>query len=188
MKTPGTIDGLVFAVLIAAAATLVRLLLGGVISNSALFQLMLLSTTLVYLIYLLRCSGARVGRLVTPVGWCAASLGCWLFDASILLQVLVQAGVIWLVRSLYFHNSLIAAALDGVLVASGIATGAWALVNTGSAVAALWCFFLLQSLFSWIPDFSARQAGTPGRQLQERTRFEAAHRVASDAVRKLTQS
>jgi len=187
MKTPNVIDGLVVAILIAGGAALASLLLGSVFGKAALLHLVLPAATMFYLLYLLRRSGARIGRLVTLAAWSVASLSCWLLDVSLAQQALVQAGLIWLVRSLYFHDSLIAAALDGGLVTVGIAAGVWALVNTGSAVAALWCFFLLQSLFFWIPDLTGGRPAETRLHPQDHARFQVAHRVATDAVRQLTK-
>jgi hypothetical protein len=97
-----------------------------------------------------------------------------------------QASIVWLVRSLYFHNSLVTALLDLGLVGIGLLGGAWALINTGSAAAALWTFFLLQALFSWIPVFDPKRAEV-FRAAGQDPSFQAAHRVAVDAVRKLSQ-
>ena len=111
------------------------------------------------------------------------SFGCWILDVGLLQQVLIQAGLIWLVRSLHFHDSLFTAALDFGLISVGLAAAFWALLNTGSAVAATWTFFLIQALFCLLP--------TPrGGQRPESTGasgFQAAHRVAVEAVRKLSQ-
>ncbi|MGD2172523.1 MAG: hypothetical protein PVI79_01960 [Gammaproteobacteria bacterium] len=187
MKTPGIIDGVFVAILIAVGAGIASLLLGGFIGRGLLFNLVLLWGSLVYLIYLLRRGEARIGRAVTIAGWAALAIACWLFDIPLLYQGLALAGFIWLVRSLYFHNSLLSAALDFGIVATGVAAGGWALVNTGSPAAALWSFFLLQSLFCWIPDpAQTREAGNR-LQRQDLHRFQSAHRVAVDAVRKLSQ-
>lgn len=187
MKTPGIIDGVLVAILIAVGAGIASLLLGGFIGQGALFNLVLLWATLVYLIYLLRRSEARIGRVAALAGWAAASLACWLFEVPLLQQAMLQAGYIWLVRTLYFHGSLIAAAFDFGLLALGLAAGAWALVNTGSPAAALWSFFLLQALFCWIPDLARARDGENRLLQQDRSRFQSAHRVAIDAVRKLSQ-
>lgn len=187
MKYPGIIDGVMFAVIVAVGAGIAGLALGGFTSLGALLGLVLPWATLVYLVYLFKRSEARSGRVVAVAAWAAVSLACWLFDLHLSQQVLAQAGIIWLVRSLYFHNSLLAALLDLGLVAAGLAAGAWALINTGSAAAALWSFFLLQALFCWIPAFD-RKASETQRDGTESSSFHAAHRVAIDAVRKLSQS
>ena len=99
-------------------------------------------------------------------------------------KVLLQAGVIWLVRSLYFHSSLWGAALDFGLVSLGLASAAWAMSNTGSLVAAIWSFFLVQAMFCWLPGFTS---ASPRDDYAAATssQFDTAHRAAEAAVRHL---
>ncbi len=187
MKSPGIVDGIVVALLISLGAIAVGLLFGGVIAYSTLFSTVVNVAALVYLIYLLRRSSARVGRVVVISAWLTLSLACWFFDIGPIEQVLLQAGLIWLVRSLYFHASLMAAALDFVLITAGIVASTWTTLNTGSLAGALWSFFLLQALFSWIPDPQRGRLLRIGRSRPDVSSFESAHRVALDAVRKLSQ-
>ena len=188
MKAPGIIDGVVIAIVISLGATAASLVLGGFMLYSSLFQLLLFAATLTYLVYLLKRSGARVGRVVAIAAWALASLASWFFQVPLFEQVLIQAGIIWLVRSLYFHASLFAAAVDFGLVSAGLAASAWAMVNTGSLAGALWSFFLVQALFCWIPAFAHRQSNEIYSNRQDQSTFQSAHRVALDAVRKLTQA
>jgi len=187
MKSPGIIDGLIVALVISLSAGAASLVLGGFIAYATLFNLLLCGSTLIYLAYLLKRSRAKVGRVVVIAGWAAASLGCWILDIPLFEQVLVQAGIIWLVRSLYFHGSILSAALDFGLISVGLAASAWAMVNTGSLGGALWSFFLVQALFCWIPDLARKQPGDAYKYQQNPSSFQSAHRVALDAVRKLTQ-
>ena len=187
MKKPGIIDGIILALVISLGAGAANLILGAFVGYGSLFQLTLLAATLAYLLYLFKRSPARVGRVVMLAAWVTLSLAGWFFDLPLFEQVLLQAGFIWLTRALYFHGSLFSAALDFGLVSAGLAAGAWAMVNTGSLAAALWSFFLLQSLFSWIPNLARKQGGEACRQPTSRSSFQSAHRVAADAVRKLTQ-
>jgi hypothetical protein len=186
MKYPGIIDGVLAAGIIAVGTGIAALAFGGFTSLGALLNLVLPWAALAYLVYLFKRSDARTGRVVAIAAWAVVSLACWLFDAHVSQQALAQAGIIWLVRSLYFHNSMLAALLDLGLVAAGLVAGAWALLNTGSAAAALWSFFLLQALFCWVPAFVPGRAETR-RDGGESASFQAAHRVAVDAVRKLSQ-
>jgi len=187
MKSPGLIDGVIVAALIAAGAGIAGLLLGGFVGLGTLFKLLLSGASLVYLVYLLKRSGARVGRLVVISGWAIVGLCGWLLELGLVEQVLMHGGLLWLTRSLYFHGSLLSALLDLGLVAVGLLAAAWALVNTGSPAAALWSFFLLQALFVWIPAFTPGQPDDPYYRRDEASQFQSAHRVAVDAVRKLTQ-
>jgi len=188
MKTPGIIDGVIVALVISLGAGLASLLLGSFIGYGTLFNTILLAATLTYLLYLFKRSSARVGRVVMLAAWGTLSCACWFFDLPLFEQVLIQAGFIWLTRALYFHGSLFSAALDFGLVSAGLAAGAWAMINTGSLAAALWSFFLVQSLFCWIPDLGRKQGGDIYRGQSDHAAFQSAHRVALDAVRKLTQS
>ena len=187
MKTPGIIDGIIVAIAISLGAGAATLVLGGFVAYATLFSLLLCTATLIYLLYLLKRSNARVGRVVVIVGWGLISLACWFLNMALFEQVLVQAGIIWLTRSLYFHASLFTAALDFGLVAAGLAASAWAMVNTGSLAGALWSFFLVQALFCWLPNLARKQSAEACRQQLDQSSFETAHRVALDAVRKLTQ-
>ena len=187
MKTPGIFDGVIVAVVISLGAAAASLVLGGFISYATLFNLVLCAAALIYLVYLLKRSKAKVGRVIVIAAWAVTSLACWFFDVPLFAQVLAQASIIWLVRSLYFHGSIFAAALDGALVAAGLAASAWAMVNTGSLAGALWSFFLVQALFCWIPDLSRKQPDDIYRNQHDPSSFQSAHRVALDAVRKLTQ-
>ena len=188
MKAPGIIDGVIVAIIISLGAGSASLLLGGFVAYASLFQLLLFAATLVYLVYLLKRSNARVGRVVVIAGWAFTSLACWLFEVPLFEQVLIQAGIVWLVRSLYFHASMFAAALDFGLVSAGLAASAWAMVNTGSLAGALWSFFLVQALFCWIPAFAHKRTEQIYSSQQDQSTFQSAHRVALDAVRKLTQA
>ena len=187
MKMPGILDGVTVAAVISLGAAAASLLLGGLLVYGLLFELLLYAATLAYLVYLLRRSRARVGRIVVIAAWGLVSFSCWFFDVALLQQVLIQAGIVWLVRSLYFHGSLFSALLDLGLVSVGLAAAAWALMNTGSTVAALWSFFLVQALFSWLPQLAPAGMAVNASSVDDSSNFQAAHRVAVDAVRKLSQ-
>jgi hypothetical protein len=188
MNKPNILDGVTVAMVISLAAAAASLLLGGIIVYGLLFELLLYAATLAYLLYLLKRSQARIGRVLVIAAWAATCLGCWFFDVVLLEQVMIQAGMIWLVRSLYFHGSLFSAALDFGLVSAGLAASAWAMVNTGSLAAALWSFFLVQALFSWLPQLAREQARNDFPGASDSSHFQSAHRVAEAAVRKLSQS
>ncbi len=187
MKAPGFIDGVIAALAISLAAAAAKLLFGHFVAAGTLFQAVLWGATLAYLVYLLKRSRARTGRIVVVSAWALATFACWLLGASLSEQVLIYAGLIWLVRSLYFHGSILAALLDLGLVAVGLAAAVWALLNTGSMAASLWSFFLVQALFRWIPDLDRARNGSAARAAAPASSFQSAHRVALDAVRKLSQ-
>jgi|GEM_PF-243834 len=195
IKSPGIIKGIITAFVISLMVGAASLVLSGFIVQTTLFSFVLYAATLAYLITLLKNSSARIGRVVVISSWAAISVVCWLFEVPLIAQVLIQAGSIWLVRSLYFHASLFTALLDLGLVSVGLAASAWAMVNTGSLATSVWSFFLTQALFCWIPDLSRKQNNDAFRSedsaqhqsLSGQSSFQSAHRVALDAVHKLTQ-
>jgi len=187
LKSPGIVNGIIAAFLISLVAGVASLLFSVFVSTTTLFSITLYTATLAYLIYLLKNSNARVGRVVVISGWATTSLVCWMFNVPLLEQLFIFAGTIWLVRSLYFHGSIFAAILDFGLVSVGLAASAWAMVNTGSLTTAVWSFFLIQSLFCWIPDLSRKPSSNVYSPQPGEAAFQSAHRVALDAVHKLTQ-
>lgn len=188
MKSPGIFDGVRIAIVISLGAAVTMLILGGFIAHNTLSSLVLSAATLIYLVYLLKHSSANAGHVVVIAGWFVISLACWFFDVMLIELVLIQAGIIWMVRSLYFHGSMFTAVLDLGLVLFGLAASTWAMVNTGSMAGALWSFFLVQALFCWIPDLSNKQSREIYINRHDQSSFQSAHRIALDAVRKLTQA
>ncbi|MEM7563580.1 MAG: hypothetical protein AAF353_11100 [Pseudomonadota bacterium] len=187
MKNPGLFDGILVAALISIAAGVFSLIFGGFILFSHFFYLILCAASFTYLLYLMKRAEARIGKLVVFSAWFIVSLCGWLLEAALIEQILLQAGLIWIVRSLYFHHSLFSAALDFGLVSIGLVAATWALMNTGSLAAALWTFFLLQSFFCWLPQMNPSPTHTKHPSRAERSDFQSAHRVASEALRKLAQ-
>ncbi len=186
MNKPGIYDGVIVALLIALAAGAASLVLGAFFPRSLLVVVILHAAVLAYLIYLLRRARARAGKLITVSAWALLTAVNWLLPVPLFEQILMLAALIWLVRSLYFHSSLLNAVLDLGLVSFGLAAGAWAVLNTGSLAAGLWSFFLVQALFCWLPNLAGRQDEEPGKPDINAASFQAAHRVALDAVRKLS--
>ena len=118
--------------------------------------------------------------------WSIATLTSMLLDTSLISFLLVQAASIWVVRSMYFHTSVLPALLDLGLVTFGLVATAWAILQTSSVMIAIWCFFLTQSLFVLIPGFANNRDKKGSFNPVEVDRFQSAHRVALDAVRKLS--
>lgn len=187
MKSPGITHGVVIAFFITLYAASVTLFLGGSVFYLTLFEVCLYGSTLIYLIYLLKHSGTPVGRIVTVSLWAVASMASSMINIPPVEQVFIQAALIWLIRSLYFHHSIVAGILDLGLILLGIAASAWAMFNTSSIAAAVWSFFLIQSVFCWIPDRKSARSLTSPMPGSHNSTFSAAYRAAIDAVRKISQ-
>ena len=186
MKTPGLLEGITLAVGTSLCGGLLAVLSPTVLSQNTSFRLLISTLGLAYLIYLLKRSNERTGRVVMVGVWLIATLACVLVDSSLLGFLLVQAALVWVIRSLYFHASVLPALLDLGLVCFALVASAWALLQTGSVMIAIWCFFLTQSLFVLIPDFSGNRQQVTSFAPVDTDRFHSAHRLALDAVRKLS--
>jgi len=186
MKAPGMLEGITLAIGASLGGGILAALLPIVFSEYTSARILISILALGYLIYLLKRSDERTGRVVMVALWLITTLACMLLDTSLLGFLLVQAVLIWVVRSLYFHASVLPALLDLGLVALALVASAWAILQTDSIITAIWCFFLTQSLFVLIPGFASTHDDASCFNPVEADRFQSAHRVALDAVRKLS--
>jgi hypothetical protein len=141
---------------------------------------------LAYVLYVVGRSGERVGRLTTLVCWAAAASLAWLMGPSLVGYVLVHAGLVWLVRSLYYYSGLLPALLDLGITTLGVAFGAWAAQRSGSAALAFWCFFLVQAAHTLIPPSLTSRTDAAGDDARDA--FARAHRAAESAVRRMSST
>lgn len=185
MRTPSFFEGVALAFGLSLLGSLAYGALDLVLPTGLVLPLVVAGLSLAYLLYLLNRSPERVGRLTTLAVWFALATAVWLWPLSLPLYVLVHLGMLWLIRSLYFHGSLLAAMADLMLNGLALIAGLWAARQTGSLFASLWCFFLVQALFSFI-----RSRIPGGRNTAEPTsedRFGQAHRAAEAALRRLIE-
>jgi hypothetical protein len=134
-----------------------------------------------YLGYLLSRSPASAGRVSAVLAAITATGVLWLMGATAQEMVLLQAVLIWLGRSLFFHPRPLAALADGALLAMGSVIAFWAALRTGSPLLSLWTLFLIQSLFVLIP-------GAPARTTVPSSAFDHARRRAERALTRLEQT
>lgn len=184
MKRPSFFHGVVVALAIALAAGAVFAALVPFLGSGTTLRLMIPAMGLAYLVCLLRRSTESTGRITTIVLWSIVAAITWFFAPPIAVYVLTHTGMLWLVRSLYFHSGLFPALLDLGLSALSVSAASWAMTRSGSVFLATWCFFLVQAMFVVIPSTSRAQsaAGTPGNGGEA---FESARRRADAALRQL---
>lgn len=155
--------------------------------GDATLRLVIDILALAYVTYLLIRSRERTGRIVVWVSWCVAALFIWGLQLSLPLYLFSHMALIWIVRSLYYYSSLVSALVDlGVNIVSMLAA-VTAAVHTDSIFISLWCYFLLQSLFVYIPrDWHKRDGGRRVSAAYNSEDFERAHQVAEAAIRRLS--
>ncbi len=188
MKGPGILRGIAFAILSSLGSGLLLKILPLVLNSATSNALIIMGLSLSYLIFLQKHNDIRRGRVLVFTAWITLGLANWILGSGLIEQVLLNISMIWIVRSLYFHSSLTAAFFDLLLVIVATGAGTWAALQTNSPIAAVWCFFLCQSLFGAIPEISPRNKPDSPEPDASRDHFQAAHQVAQDAVRKLSLS
>jgi len=186
MKAPGLFEGIVVTIGASIGGGILTAVLPVVTSEYTALRILLSVLAISYLLYLMKRSNEHTGRVLVIAAWLIATLGSLLAGTSLIYFALIQVAAVWITRSLYFHASVLPALLDLGLVAFGLVASAWAILQTGSVMTAIWCFFLTQSLFVLIPAISSDRDPQSCFNSVEQDRFKSAHRVAMDAVRKLS--
>jgi hypothetical protein len=183
MKRPTFFEGVGFALAASIGGSVAYTALSAMAGNGQL-RAVVAGAAFAYVLYLLARAPGRAGRTTAVAAWCVAALGLWLVAPPLALFLLAHLGLIWLVRSLFYHSGVLAALADLALGVAALAAGVWAVVHSGRVLLGLWCFFLVQAAFVAIPDGPwrpRREDATP-----QNDGFERAHRLAEAAVRRLS--
>jgi len=141
---------------------------------------------LAYALYLLGRSGERSGRILTIALWIVCACLTWFASLPLVAYVLVHAGLVWLVRSLYYYSGPLPALADFGVTALGVAFAAWSAQRSDSVWLALWCFFLVQAFHVLIPAATGPHEGDSA--LEPGDAFARAHRAAESALRRLSSA
>lgn len=185
MKKPTFPEGVGAALALSLAGTLTYPALDWALPGASAAGLVASGLGLVYMLYLLSRSRERTGRAITLSLWLTVTGLLWALSPPLFFHLSALLAMIWMTRSLYFHQSLFAAFADlGLSVLSLIgALGAY--LHTGSLFLSLWCLFLVQALFVYLP--SLPQAGNQ-RLGGDEDRFRRAHQAATAAVNRLSSN
>jgi hypothetical protein len=183
MKNVSFFSGVIAALVLAAAGSALFSTLTPLFGGAWVLRCVVSLLTLAYLLYLLRRSSARIGRVTV------FTLALIVIAASLYWQpplapyCLLHVGLIWLVRCCYFHNSLTRALADLGFCVMAFAAAVWAAERSGTLFLALWCFFLVQSLV--LPVLESGFAGGAGTSPGDVEAFRRARRSAESALRRL---
>jgi len=183
MRRPTFMHGVIVAAVLAFVASVVVATLTPFIGLNSVVRLMIPALSFAYILYLLRSSYERTGRITTLSLWSALAIVTWWISPPLPFYVLTHVGAVWLVRSLYFYSGIFPALMDLGLSAFSVSAFVWAVSRTGSVFLATWCFFLVQALFIAIPPAikkSRRTSDSPGNEP-----FDRARRQADEALRAL---
>lgn len=186
MKQPTLFEGVSVALIASIGATVLFTALGAILPVEAVVKLLIALFSLGYISYLLSRSRECLGRVTLVAGWSLVAAVIWLFSPSLAIYGLTHLVMIWLVRALYYYNSLLSALADLGLNAIAVAAAAWAAYQTESLLITTWCFFLAQALFVYIPPrLFRKEARAAGSSINEDL-FQQSHRAAETALQKLS--
>lgn len=187
MKTkPGFFEGVGVALLLSIGGAAVFTMFHPFMVAGMLLRLVLSGIAFAYILYLLWRSRERIGRITVLTMWVMSSVAIWIFYPPILVFILLQLGLIWLIRTLYFYSGVLPSMLDLGLNALTLLLALGAGLHTRNLFMGLWCFFLGQALFVFIPSSVQRKTAATESSVVGEDRFERAHQVALAAVRKLS--
>ncbi len=184
MKRVGFLGGVGVAAILSLAGGAGFAGLSAMVSPAVALPWLIAAVAGAYIGFLLAKSPSRPGRLVALAAWLVATAAALAIAPHAGIVLVTQLLGIWLVRSLYFHTSVLAALADLLLNALAVGAGIWAAQQSGSVFMALWCFFLVQALFVYIPANFPRTAAD-NEQTPAVDAFSQAHRCAEEAVRRL---
>lgn len=188
MKQPTFPEGVSVALAASLAGGVLYSAMGAVFPGIPVLRLLIAGISLAYVVYLLSRSPERVGRITATAAWLLIAGVLWFTQPPLLLYVFVHLGALWVIRSLYFYSSTLSALADMGLNGLSLAAAIWAVTRTGSVFLGIWCFFLVQALFVFIPKSVGRKPGAVRACHEREDRFQHAYRSAEAAVRKLSSS
>jgi hypothetical protein len=186
MKGPSFSEGVALALIASLVASVTYSVLPALFGPAWTARALIAALGLAYVLYLLRRSRKRTGRIVTVAAWLSVAALDWFLVPDPLLYLAVHLGMVWLVRSLYHQSGPMAALADLALNAFALMAGIWAFLHADSLFLGVWSFFLVQALFVGIP--TTRAAGRRGTQHDRQVDpFQAACRSAEAALRRLSR-
>lgn len=189
MKRPSLLAGIAFAFVVAVFASPLWWGLKTTLPFFWAFRVAALIPYLAYCTYLLLAARARIGTITLSTA--NLVLGVVLFSLPISNSLVVStlAALVTLNRSLLFHRSLVSFASDGLVSGLGLLFSGYLFSATGSVPAALWSFFLVQSVFMMIPArFSESSVPTASAEKEEVDPFQRSQRQAHEALQRLVEA
>lgn len=154
------------------------------VGASSALRLTVLGLGAAYALALLAAVPARVGKLVVAIAGAGLGAGLIALDPPLPAWVLAQTAGFWLLRCCYLHGGPSAALKDAALSTFAIAAAWYGATHSRSLFLAMWAYFLVQALWTFIP--AAATAPVAMRDDGGASRFDQAERTAEAALRRLT--
>ena len=188
MKKATFPEGVGIALIASIAVASLFTVMSSLFIGGNLFMLLVAGLAFTYILYLFMRSKERVGRVTVVMGWFVITFMSLVFIESLILYLSIQLFMVWLMRSLYFYNSIFSALIDLSMTAMSLVVAIWTLSVSGSLFLTFWSFFLVQALFVYIPkNFSTKQKREFINE-EDNDKFDYAHHAAEMAVEKLLKT
>ena len=185
MRSPGIVEGAVFALLAALAGSGAMAVFAGTGAAPLALRGVVAALGLAYVLYLLSLGGRGAGKVSAVLVWAVASATTLALDPPLLFHLLVQLAVAWLLRVVRVHKSALPALADLALGVAGAVTAVLVTQRTGSLFLVIWSVMLLQAAFVLIPRRRAAASRAPA-AAPAGDRFARAHLSAESALRRLS--
>ena len=183
MKKISFIEGVGVALISSILVASIFSLMSSMYFGDNVLRALISGVSFFYILYLFLRSEERVGQVTTLSIWSALTVFSFIFLSPLIMFIGFQLVLVWLIRSLYFYNSVISALIDLVLISFSLVFSIWAWSSTGSLFLTFWCFFLTQALFIFIPkNYTTKQSLEC---MEDEDNFECAYFSAESAVSKL---
>lgn len=140
MKQPTLLKNIGIALLLYVVSAIINL----VVLHGT--PLLITLTTSLFLGYLIYNSPRTAGKLILIVSCMLILTVSFIFSIEISSLLILCVALIWLVRSILYYSSVVAVLLDAGLCLIGLVFAGWTFISSGSTAAAIWSFFLVQSL------------------------------------------
>jgi hypothetical protein len=185
--------GLVAAVALAALAWLVAFASAPWLFEAGRVRLAVVAVASAYAYAIEALAPARAGKVVLGVVVALVAAAAYVVSLDLLAVLVLEASVVWLVRTALYARSVIGAVAEAALVGGGVIVAVATYASTRSVATAAWAFGLVLAAGAFLPAFGARggAAGAGhGAEAAARAedRFERAHRAAEAALAALAKN
>jgi len=188
MKRPSLLNGIAFAFAIAVFAVPVWWGLKNTLPYSWAFRTAAIVPYLVYTSHLLVTAHRRVGNITLSAANLSLAIALFALPTGNSIVLVALVALVSLNRSLLFHRSMLSFAADGFVSGVGIVFAGYLFSSTSNLPAALWGYFLLQSIFVMIPPrFSDSAESFPAGEQDPVDPFQRSRRQAQAALQRLVQ-
>lgn len=188
MKKATFIEGVGIALTSSIAVSAISFTMSSLFFGDDLFRLLIAGVSFFYILYLFLRTKDRTGRITVISIWFVLTIASLIFVPSLMLYIGIQLLMVWIMRSLYFYNSILSALIDLMLNGMSLIVAVWSWSVSGSLFLTFWCFFLMQALFVFIPKNFIAKGKVESIHRPADDKFEYAYHAAEVAVSKLINS